>query len=278
MKASNNWTKKTLASYIFVPSQYDYLFCSLNSRTSNSSPALPLLRQVYSCQAFARCSRKKPGRQSLSAQCPLPSSGYTRRSSPARPSAQQISAAMPHAVMPRVSTFFRNHASSFDVQTDLKKAKRRSSSTRRPAYSDRTPSSSGSSLASEDRSIKMPESHKRLSLVGLHSPKSSSSKIPQIATLDVTIESPPLVFFGPAASSSGALLSGQLVLNIHEDLMAIESFKMRLALEVTRKKPFHAHCQECSKQCTDLTTWTFLQGPATLRRGEFERVFLLRLC
>ena len=171
---------------------------------------------------------------------------------------------MPHAI-PR---FFRNHTSSFDIQTDHKKGKRRSSSTKRPAFSDRSPSSSGSSLASEDRSVKMPDSHKRLSLVGLHSPKSSSSKIPQVASLDITIESPPLVFYGPAASSSGALLSGQLVLNIHEDFMAIDSFKMRLALEVTRKKPFHAHCPECSKQCTDLTTWNFLQGPATLRRGE----------
>jgi hypothetical protein len=121
----------------------------------------------------------------------------------------------------------------------------------------------------------MPDSHKRLSLVGLHSPKTSSSKLAQhLASLDVTIESPPLVFYGPAASSSGALLSGQLVLKIHEDFMAIDSFKMRLALEVTRKKPFHAHCQECSKQCTDLTTWDFLQGPATLRRGEFFRAGL----
>jgi hypothetical protein len=180
---------------------------------------------------------------------------------------------MPHA-MPRVSTFFRNHTSNFDLPTDLKKAKRRSSSTKRPYFTDRTPSSSGSSLASDDRSVKMPENHKRLSLVGLHSPRSSSSKIPQLATLDVTIESPPLVFYGPASSSSGALLSGQLVLNIHEDHMAIDSFKMRLALEVTRKKPYHAHCPECSKQCTDLTTWNFLQGPATLQRGELTA----RLC
>jgi hypothetical protein len=170
--------------------------------------------------------------------------------------------------MPRVSTFFRNHTGSFELPTDLKKSKRRSPSTKRPAFSDRSPSSSGSSLASEDRSVKMPENHKRYSLVGLHSPKTSLSKIPQLATLDVTIESPPLVFYGPASSSSGALLSGQLVLNIHEDFMAIDSFTMRLPLEVTRKKPFHAHCQECAKQCTDLTTWKFLQGPATLRRGE----------
>jgi len=125
----------------------------------------------------------------------------------------------------------------------------------------------------------MPENHKRLSLVGLHTPKTSSSKLPQHqqATLDVVIESPPLVFYGPAASSTGALLSGQLCLNIHEDFLAIESFKMKLALEVTRKKPFHAHCPDCSNDSTDLTTWNFLHGPATLKRGEhnFPFSFLL---
>lgn len=176
---------------------------------------------------------------------------------------------MPHA-LPRVSTFFRNHANSVDFPTDLKKGKRRSSITTRPAFSNRSPSSSGSSLVSEDRSVKMPESHKRLSLIGLHSPKSSSNKVNQLATLDVTIESPPLVFYGPASSSTGALLSGQLVFNIHEEMMAIESFKMKLALEVTRKKPFHGHCAECEHQCSDLTSWNFLQGPATLRRGELR--------
>ena len=55
--------------------------------------------------------------------------------------------------------------------------------------------------------------------------------------------------------------------------MAIDTFKMRLALEVTRKKPFHSHCQECSHQSTDLTTWSFLQGPATLAKGESMATF-----
>jgi len=172
---------------------------------------------------------------------------------------------MPH----RVATFFRAHANSFDIPTDLKRTTRRLSSSR-PQPPDRTPSSSGSSLASEDKSVKMPDVHKRLSLVGLHSPKTSSTKIPQHvpATLDVVMESPPLVFYGAAASSTGALLSGQLVLNIYDESMTIDSFKMRLALEVTRKKPFHAHCQDCSHQSTDLTTWTFLAGPTVLHRGE----------
>ena len=173
---------------------------------------------------------------------------------------------MPH----RVATFFRAHANSFDLPTDSQKAPRRSSS-RRPSFTKRTPSSSASSVQSEDgRTGSMPDPHgKRLSLTGFHSPKSSSSKLQHIpATLEAVIESPPLVFYGPTTASTGALLSGQLTLHVHDDTMAIDKFKMRLACEVTRKKPFHAHCQECSHQSTDLTTWTFLQGPASLSRGK----------
>ena len=173
---------------------------------------------------------------------------------------------MPH----RVATFFRSHSTTLDLPTDLKKASRRASASR-PPLADRSPSSSGSSLISvEDKHSKMPDAHKRLSMGLTISPKSSSRNISQRqpATLDCVIESPPLVFYGAAASSTGALLSGQIRLNIQDEHMAIDAFKMRLALEVTRKKPFHSHCQECSQQSTDLTTWTFLQGPATLAKGE----------
>jgi len=129
----------------------------------------------------------------------------------------------------------------------------------------------------------MPDTHKRLSFQGLTyktpSAKSSSRSIAQQhqATLDCVIESPPLVFYGAAASSTGALLSGQIRVTIHDENMAIDKFKMRLALEVTRKKPFHNHCQECAHQSTDLTTWDFLLGPTTLAKGEhsFPFSFLL---
>lgn len=183
-----------------------------------------------------------------------------------------IFAKMPHAV-DRVTSFFRSHSNSFDFPVEVKKGSRRGSNSR-PALSDRA-SSSGSSITSDDRSLKMPENHKRLSLGHLTSPKSSSTKIPQhnAATLDVVMESPPLVFFGTTSNSSGALLSGQLVLNIHEDSLAIDTFKMRLALEVTRKKPFHAHCPDCTNQSTDITSWSLLEGPATLRRGEHSFPF-----
>jgi len=122
----------------------------------------------------------------------------------------------------------------------------------------------------------MPEAHKRLSLSmpGLHSPKSSSKSLSSsLAALKVNIESPPLVFYGNTTGSTGALLSGQLTLQINEDFMAIESFKMTLACEVTRKKPFHSHCPECSNESTELTSWNLLQGPATLKRGEHSFPF-----
>lgn len=193
---------------------------------------------------------------------------------------------MPH----RVAAFFRAHSNSnsnsFDLPTELKNPKNpknasRRSSTRIPPFANRSPSSSGSSLQSSDgASFRMPDNaHKRRSLTGaLHpSPRSSSSKIPQhqAATLDTLIESPPLVFYGIPATSSGALLSGQLKLKILDETMPIEKIEMRLSIDVTRKKPFHAHCQECSNQSTLLQSWSFLQGPSTWRRGELYANFEL---
>lgn len=181
---------------------------------------------------------------------------------------------MPHKVVAPFA-FFRSHSNPFDLQ-ESKKPSRRSSNSR-PAPSERSNSSSTSSLAvSEEvpKIFRMPDTHKRLSFPSImHSPKSSSKSIPQVQSskLEFVIESPPLVFYGPASSSTGALLSGQLKLNVHDEFMAIDSFTMRLALEVTRKKPFHAHCPECAHQSTDLTTWSFLQGPATLRKGMLDR-------
>ncbi|KAF4636797.1 hypothetical protein G7Y89_g1275 [Cudoniella acicularis] len=183
---------------------------------------------------------------------------------------------MPHKVATPFA-FFRSASNSFDLQESKKPSRRRSNS--RPPSSDRSSSSSNSSLLANDvpRSFRMPDSHKRLSFPGiqLHSPKSSTKSIPQhhASDLEFVIESPPLVFYGPPATSTGALLSGQLKLNVHDEFMAIESFTMRLALEVTRKKPFHNHCPDCSQQTTDLTTWSFLHGPATLRKGKHDFPF-----
>ena len=166
---------------------------------------------------------------------------------------------MPH----RVTSFFRKN--STENPSDLK-TKPRHPLADRTHYSPTSPAA----LDDEANPRKMPDAHKRLSFQGLtHSAKSSSKSLPhQPASLDVVIESPPLVFYGPAEYSTGALLSGQLVFQVHDDALPLESFSMKLSVETTRKRPFHAHCQDCTHQTTDLTTWNFLQAPVTLPKGK----------
>ncbi|KFY31306.1 hypothetical protein V494_07973, partial [Pseudogymnoascus sp. VKM F-4513 (FW-928)] len=79
-----------------------------------------------------------------------------------------------------------------------------------------------------------------------------------ITTLSINIESPPLVFYGGAATSTGALLSGQLKLDVGEDEFEVQGFTMRLAVDVHMKKPFNATCPDCATKTSDLTTWKFL--------------------
>lgn len=168
---------------------------------------------------------------------------------------------MPH----RVAAFFRKN--SAENPSDLK------SKPTRPPLGDRAHSSITPHLLDEHGNPKkMPDAHKRLSFQGLtHSAKSSTKSLSHHpAALDIIIESPPLIFYGAAENSTGALLSGQLVFHVYDAPLAIDSFDMKLYLETTRKRPFHTHCHDCSHQTTDLTSWSFLQSPATLQKGKPE--------
>ncbi|KFY06058.1 hypothetical protein V492_08165, partial [Pseudogymnoascus sp. VKM F-4246] len=89
-----------------------------------------------------------------------------------------------------------------------------------------------------------------------------------ITTLSINIESPPLVFYGGAATSTGALLSGQLKLDVGEDEFEVQGFTMRLAVDVNMKKPFNATCPDCATKTSDLTTWKFLPETTILGKGE----------
>ena len=110
--------------------------------------------------------------------------------------------------------------------------------------------------------------HHRISFPGLHfgrSSKDTHSSSP--ATLDWGLESPPLVMFGDPESSTGALLSGQLFLNVREDGLEVESLNATLNIHVTQKRPFANHCADCTSQHTELKRWTLLQNPLTMAKG-----------
>lgn len=116
----------------------------------------------------------------------------------------------------------------------------------------------------------MPDSHgKKLSLGG-KSPKISSKNIPQRlapAKLRLEIESPPIVLYGQPSNSTGAIFSGQLKLDIKDEKLDIERFTMRLVIDKRMKKPFHAHCNDCAYQETELKTWEFTKSPLSLSKG-----------
>jgi len=103
---------------------------------------------------------------------------------------------------------------------------------------------------------------------------SSKSTLDHVAAnVNVTMESPPLVFYGNPSQSSGALFSGQLSLSVTDESLEILDYTMSLALETTKKRPFKDNCKECTCESKELTKWTFLKGPQRLKKGELNAAF-----
>jgi arrestin-related trafficking adapter 1 len=111
--------------------------------------------------------------------------------------------------------------------------------------------------------------HHRLSFPGLHLSSKLSKDHYQphpSASLDWKIESPPAVMYGDPDNSTGALVSGQLLLLVKEAQFEIESFEARLSMHVIQKRPFANHCPECTNQTTELKNWKFLNEPTALNQ------------
>lgn len=112
--------------------------------------------------------------------------------------------------------------------------------------------------------------HHRLSFPGLHLGRSHKEQHSNPhAQLSWKIESPPIIFHGDAENSTGALVSGQLYLDIKDDAgYEFDSFQATLNIRVAQKKPFTVHCNECTNQFTQVKQWTFLTHPGVpLHKG-----------
>jgi hypothetical protein len=81
--------------------------------------------------------------------------------------------------------------------------------------------------------------------------------------------------YGDPETSSGALLSGQLFLNIKEEGLEIDSLYATLSIHVTQKKPFANHCAECTNQHTELKRWDLLQHPLAMAKGRLAHLLIL---
>ena len=104
--------------------------------------------------------------------------------------------------------------------------------------------------------------------------KSSAKNSPKLApvkaaTLQIDMESPPIVFYGQPGQSTGALLSGQLILTPHEPEISVKTFEMVLQAKVTTKRPVKQECPDCTTKTTELFRWKFLSEPAHFARKKY---------
>ncbi|OLN83761.1 Uncharacterized protein C1F12.05 [Colletotrichum chlorophyti] len=123
--------------------------------------------------------------------------------------------------------------------------------------------------------LKEKKHHHRLSLPFGRSSKDSHEN--PHAALDWHIESPPIVFFGDAETSTGALVSGLMHLKVKDEQLEFEGFEAKLNIHVQHKRPFTNHCGECTNQYTELKRWTFLAHPTTLKKGVHQFPFSILL-
>jgi hypothetical protein len=216
---------------------------------------------------------------------------------------------MPH----RVVDFFRSSTHSIEAQvSNLSKkqspgARRRRYSANRIAKSSTSSGRASSALVGGGNSdnapvppysprVKMADSrtssyssgshkehddhhqHHRLSFPGMHFGRSSKEALGSSpAALYWKLESPPLVMYGDHQTSSGALLSGQLFLNVKEEDLEVASLDATLTIRVTQKRPFANHCVDCTTQRTELKRWELLQHPLVMAKGEHSFPFSVLL-
>lgn len=103
-----------------------------------------------------------------------------------------------------------------------------------------------------------------------HGPGTAQSSL---ANLNIKVESPPLVFYGKPHSSTGAILSGQLELDVLAADATLQSVELVLQCMVTMKRPIVKNCEACTTRTTQIYKWVFLCEPSIYRNGMYKFPF-----
>ena len=154
---------------------------------------------------------------------------------------------------------------------------------RPPSPSPRRSSFSMDSILHPNREKKRPDSkdrhanEKRMSLVGIKAGKGTKSteSSPRLAPVrsgkfEIIIESGPLVSYGSAANSTGALLSGRLKLVVDDPSGQLTLNKLSLTFRavIYAKKPIGKDCPDCKERHEVLKKEILLSEPRTFKQNE----------
>ena len=90
------------------------------------------------------------------------------------------------------------------------------------------------------------------------------------AKFEIIIESPPLIFYGGPATSTGALLSGRLKLRVQDPSgkVKLARLTMKLRCAITTKKPLQKDCEGCKERYDDIKEWCFLSEPKSFNKED----------
>ncbi|KAF2233381.1 hypothetical protein EV356DRAFT_448612 [Viridothelium virens] len=83
--------------------------------------------------------------------------------------------------------------------------------------------------------------------------------------MSIQMESPPILFLGPASNSSaGFLMSAQLKLDVIPDRVTINELEVELRETYHYMKPVVSSCPGCTESSNTLRTWRIFNEPRTL--------------
>ncbi|KAJ6043754.1 hypothetical protein N7460_005109 [Penicillium canescens] len=119
------------------------------------------------------------------------------------------------------------------------------------------------------------EKRRSLGRAGRSKERSSHEQTPPAAKLDVLIESPPLVCYGPPTNSTGALFSGRLRIAVPKMTagVTLTQFDVRLVCNTITKKPVSGHCANCTSKTEELNSWNFITEDLHLAGGDHDFPF-----
>ncbi|KAL9623734.1 MAG: hypothetical protein Q9160_001964 [Pyrenula sp. 1 TL-2023] len=101
------------------------------------------------------------------------------------------------------------------------------------------------------------------------SPRAQAQQPPRVK-IDLLIESPPLVFYGSTRQSTGALLSGRIIIGVQSphDEVQVASLSMQLRGIITVKKSVSKDCPHCQQRANELQKWDLMKEPKTVKKGD----------
>lgn len=112
-----------------------------------------------------------------------------------------------------------------------------------------------------------PKEHHRLSF-SLHLGRSHTPVPPPPISISWEVETPPVLLHGRPEDSAGALLAGQLKVEVKADCVEVTACQAALKVRVQQKRPYQGHCKDCETQVTELQNFSWLQSPVvSMKKG-----------